>query len=211
MKHYQIICSPHIYFSSLCQNLIECSTKKSYNNWIYHISSNDREAVLYQNKEFTICRDIPKKDETHTNKMLVVFHDTSLRTIRDLRQRHIPMLLNAYSEGIKLIDSDTRQEWSIYFNYFPSNYQLHAHISPRTSHMHLRSHNILRVVRNLDSHDAYYKDALLFTRLSRNNAVYAAYEYHFTDVSFKMNRILGNMNKRQDTGATRDSNSMLTA
>ena len=190
MKHCQIICSPYVYYSQACQNLIVESIKSENNRWIYGVDSSDKEAVLYDDRDFTICKDIPKKDDKDQRKMLIIFKDRSLRTIRDLRHKHTTMLLRAWEQGMRQTIK-FKGKWSIYFNYLPSNYQLHAHISPEASAVHLRAHQLRRIVNNLSFNNFFYRDALLLTRLSRNNAVFPAYEYNFTDISYTMNKMLG--------------------
>ena len=187
MKHFHIICSPHIYYSARCQNLIHESTQKTCNSWIYHVVQNTNEAILYDNVNFTICKNITKKEDD-AFKYLIIFKDLSLKTIRDLSQANIPMLLQAYNQALKLISAQKCKSWCVYFNYFPSNYQLHAHVSPSVYNIHLRSHKLLRVVKNLWRDNYYYKKALIFTRISKNNAVFQAYEEHFKNGSYAVNR-----------------------
>lgn len=180
MKYCQVICSPHIYYSEHCQRLIESSTRRATNQWIYNIESSAQEDIVIRHKHFLICKDICKKEQD--GKLLIVFKDSSLRTIRDLEERHINMLMEAYAiTKLWMKENGIGDSWSIYFNYFPSNYQLHAHVLPTTNKTHMRAHKLLRVVQNLTKDSAYYKKALILTRLSRTNSVFPPYAAHCLD------------------------------
>jgi hypothetical protein len=48
-----------------------------------------------------------------------------------------------------------------YFHYMPSVFQLHMHVSMRKSLESFRAHHMHHVLRNLHSHDAWYRDALI--------------------------------------------------
>lgn len=157
------------------------------NRWIFNVENNQKEFVLFQNERFVLCRDLPRSCDDENGKLLIIYKDQNLRTIRDLRQQHISVLQESMSTALKFAClSNNKISWTVYFNYFPSNYQLHAHVVQCSDNVHLRSHKLKNVIQNLMRDDSYYVKALLFTRISRSNAVFPVYQANMTESSFKL-------------------------
>jgi hypothetical protein len=99
---------------------------------------------------------------------LALLTDTELKTVRDLRGRHVPMLreLNA------LCCQKIQEEMGIppdqvmaYVHYPPSVYQLHIHfkhpVGPHVSHDTFRIHSLASIINNLSIDSDYYAKSLL--------------------------------------------------
>jgi len=59
---------------------------------IIHHKSN--QIVYYRNSNFVICKDIKWKTDNINDFYILSFPIEKIMTIRDLRQRHIPLLEN---------------------------------------------------------------------------------------------------------------------
>lgn len=138
--------------------------------WIYNLIesrySDNEEQVLIENDEWCMCIDKHPGDDT---RYLVVFKDTSLRTIRDLCKSDIDMLTVMYRRlrAYFLKEGNTLPlNW--YFHYMPSVFQLHLHINNKSiSHLNVRTHRLAHVVRNLKIDGDWYKKALILTNRGR--------------------------------------------
>lgn len=142
--------------------------------WIYKLirgeSGSEKECVYIDDPEFLLCRDLhPGSDD----RFLVIFKDLSLRTIRDLRQEHIPLLTRVRETVVSFL-GETQDEarvgdYRIFFHYTPSVFQLHAHVSVMNSYTQsFRVHPLSLVVRNLSERSTYYRDALILISLCRS-------------------------------------------
>ena len=94
---------------------------------------------------------------------LAVATDTNLRTLRDLRGCHAPMLRSLYTQACQRIQEETgvsQQQVMAYIHYPPSVYQLHVHFkhlaAPGASHDTLRVHPLQTILNNLEIDPEYY-------------------------------------------------------
>lgn len=176
IKSIQCICSPELFFGFQIQNLISKNIKLKENQWIYNVEKASTEYVLKTCQDFLIC--YGKKDgKMCTKKLLIVYSDRNLHTLRDLRAKHIGMLQKSYQDAIKTFkDLHPKEDCIVYFNYFPSTYQLHAHVTPCQKKIFIRSHNLLRVVKNLHRDSSYYCNALILTRICLKNPLATFYQ-----------------------------------
>lgn len=169
-----IICSPDTFCGAEIQEAIRKSCCAVENQWIYNVSQAQNETVLYDECDFVICTD--RTDEA-IQTILVIFKDTELKTIRDLRAKHIPVLFRAKKIALRLsLQANPDKVQSVYFNYIPSVFQLHMHISQVVnSTCHVRAHRFNHVIRNLRQDDLYYKEALILTRIQKTNCLFPLY------------------------------------
>ena len=98
-------------------------------------------------------------------RYLVVFKDTALRTIRDLRQHHLP-LLHEINTRVRAWLRETQQGcFGMYFHFLPSVFQLHLHVRDKSfSRKHVRMQPLQNVMGNLAKTSMYYKDELIMTK-----------------------------------------------
>jgi hypothetical protein len=94
---------------------------------------------------------------------LAVVTDPTLRTVRDLRGHHIPMLTHLYYECCKALHKETgipSDQIIAYVHYPPSVYQLHVHfkhpISSHASYDAFRMHSLPSIINNLRINPDYY-------------------------------------------------------
>ena len=109
-------------------------------DWIYRIFKGEQELeyIEYVNKKFLIipCEGKKIKDiilnSSNKFNLLVMPFDFTLRTIRDLRRTHIPLLYEMKSKALEVISkyiSDIDEtKLHCEFHYTPSTYHLHLHI-----------------------------------------------------------------------------------
>jgi hypothetical protein len=113
-----------------------------------------------------MCIDKHPGDDT---RFLVVFKDTSLRTIRDLSENDIGMLTVMYKHLCVYFRKTAKtmpMNW--YFHYMPSVFQLHLHINNKPiSYSNIRTHRLAHVIRNLKNDGDWYKKALIITNRGR--------------------------------------------
>ena len=90
-----------------------------------------KEKVLFNNKKFYLIKDKKWKDTSKNNlHLLSILHQKNIRSIRDLRKSHLPLLKNIRNNGLKFIKKTYQipeEEILIYFHYYPSIWHLHVH------------------------------------------------------------------------------------
>ena len=99
---------------------------------------------------------------------LALLTDTNLKTVRDLRGRHIPMLQQLNHLCCQKIQEETGiqlDQIMAYVHYPPSVYQLHIHfkhpVGPHVSHDTFRIHSLASIINNLKIDTEYYAKSLL--------------------------------------------------
>lgn len=112
---------------------------------------------------------------------LAVATDTKLRTLRDLRGEHIPMLTSLYTQSCLRIKQETGvdpDQIMVFIHYPPSVYQLHVHfkypVSPGVSHDTFRVHPLATVINNLQIDGEYYSKSLLQLPVYTNTELFIA-------------------------------------
>jgi hypothetical protein len=123
----------------------------------------------------------PKKPPSPSFHWLAVATDTGLRTLRDLRGAHVPMLTRLYQQACQRIKADAGvdpEQVMAYIHYPPSVYQLHVHfkypVAHTASHDTFRIHPLASVINNLRIDSDYYKKSLLHLPVYLNTELYSA-------------------------------------
>jgi hypothetical protein len=176
MEKDLLICSPHDYYSVCNQDSIARLCARDNRQWIYALisagmSAHD-EVVMTETAQWLLCLDKHPGEDT---RYLVVFRDLALKTIRDLRGRDVPMLLEMLA-SVRAQMLARHPEWArcqVYFHYYPSVYQLHAHVCEDSAHASARKascrcHEVGHVVRNLRTDPQWYAKALILTNRPRH-------------------------------------------
>ncbi len=183
---------------------IEQEVARPGKQWIAHIieGTQEKDDVIYRNEEFVLLPDtervnrywrapppgsnsIPFRTNQRSPKRilnwLAIAQDRQLRTLRDLRGDHVPMLKTLLRTSLQAIEDMTgiRQDQVMaYVHYPPSVYQLHVHFSyPYGQYCHrdaYRVHNLATVINNLEIDPDYYKRATLHMAVYRQSLHYAA-------------------------------------
>jgi hypothetical protein len=157
------ICCPEAYYEPAFQKLL--LENRRQNQWIFDLMSIPDcpgEKVFHDTPQWLLARDLHRGTD---NRYLVVFKDTALRTIRDLRQHHLP-LLHEINTRVRAWLRETQQGcFGMYFHFLPSVFQLHLHVRDKSfSRKHVRMQPLQNVMGNLAKTSMYYKDALIMTK-----------------------------------------------
>lgn len=187
---------------------VENEARRPSKQWINGIIEGNREQeeVVLRTDEFVLlpdtervnrywrtssvnrCREVensPAKD-SNTNKKLTlnwlsIVHDRAVRTIRDLRGEHLPMLRRMLEECLQAIEKETgipREQIMAYVHYPPSVYQMHVHFShPYGQYCHrdaYRIHSLGAIINNLEIDSDYYVKATLYVPVYKHSDLYQA-------------------------------------
>ena len=130
--------------------------------WVYQIIDGllEQERVLLNTPDFMVVPDIEAPPTEQGINWLVIFKDLSLRSLRDLRGAHLP-LLRRVKDALAMLLS-TPCETMLYFHSPPSVWQLHLHVvGPcdvlRTTNDMQKVHFIDDVMSNLVVDPDYYR------------------------------------------------------
>ena len=104
-------------------------------NWIYSILNGEKEQenIIFQNEYFILEKDYKfNEGDIRTMYCLMMPIQRDLKTVRDLRAEHLPMLKSCRDESLKAIE----EKWGLdpskvraYFHYLPTYYHLHVHFT----------------------------------------------------------------------------------
>lgn len=165
------ICDSATYNCAEMQAYIEARRQDEDKQWINDLIDDkimENETVYWNTEDFLFCKDIHPGNDV---RYLLIFRDKSLRTIRDLNAAHIPLLLRAqrYVRSFLSVHDKVEGEWSIFFHYTPSVFQLHAHVTMLRHNLdNSRKHPLGCVIRNLKEDPNHYKHALIMIPLCRS-------------------------------------------
>ena len=148
--------------------------------WITQVAQGEleKEDVLVDDPDFLVLPDTRKRNswsdgDARTVNLLVIFKDPCLRTIRDLRGEHLPILGRVSADvlgTVREMAGVPADEVYCYFNYLPSNpVLLHLHLAwplpPNRDS--LRHHLLSTVIFNLQRDGNYYRDCPLHVAVPR--------------------------------------------
>ena len=149
--------------------------------WIVQVARGELEKddVLIDDPAFLVLPDTRKRNDwasgdTRVVNLLVIFKAPELRTIRDLRECHLPTLERIEADVLGRVQELTGvpgSELYCYFNYAPSNpLLLHLHLAwPLPANRDSVRHHLLQTVRfNLRLNGDYYRDCPLLTAAPRS-------------------------------------------
>ena len=166
-RHAEFICSPEFFYSEATQAYLSNHIQGTDRQWIYKLSGAVNEEIYIDTDEWILAKD---KHPGNDLRFLIVYKNRDLRSIRDLRQSHVNMLLESKQTSMRYIQKhiSPSSSWMVYFHYYPSVFQLHAHIASfTTSRNQDRIHYMHNVIANLAHNSNWYRDALILTRCTR--------------------------------------------
>ena len=196
--------TPAMHASPSVTRFIEQEVGRPGKQWILHIidGMQEKEDVVYRNNDFVLLPDTervnrywrapPQASNTHLTRTLTrsqrrvlnwlaIANDRQLRTMRDLRGHHVPMLKTLLTTSLQTIQHQTgipQDQVMAYVHYPPSVYQLHVHFSyPYGQYCHrdaYRVHNLATIINNLELDPEYYKRATLHMAVYRQSLHFAA-------------------------------------
>jgi hypothetical protein len=125
-----------------------------------------------------------KKKISHYFHWLAVVADPSLRTLRDLRGHHVPLLKTIYNLSCEKLFQEfgvERDQVVAYIHYPPSVYQLHIHfkypVKTQPAHDAFRTHPLLSVINNLEVDSDYYAKSFIQIPVYPHTEFYSALLY----------------------------------
>ncbi len=145
--------TPRLYAQSAVAAFIEQEVRRPSKQWIASIiaGEQEREHVVLRTDEFVLLPDTervnrywrkpgagaqhphqPRPPLRMTLNWLAIVHDMRIRTLRDLRGEHLPMLRRLLSHCLQAVEAHTgipAAQVMAYVHYPPSVYQLHVHFS----------------------------------------------------------------------------------
>ena len=194
--------TPPMHASPSVARFIEQEVNRPGKQWISHIieGTQEQDDVIYRDDDFVLLPDtervnrycrptssslvlaranqrIPKR----VLNWLAIAQDKQIRTLRDLRGHHIPILKTLIKKSLQAIEDHTgipQDQVMAYVHYPPSVYQLHVHFSyPYGQYCHrdaYRVHNLATVINNLEIDPDYYQRATLHMALYKQSLHFAA-------------------------------------
>jgi m7GpppX diphosphatase len=199
--------TPEMYSRNAVASFIEQETRRPSKQWITSIIAGDqeREQVIVRTEEFVLLPDTervnrywrtptgtkahhhhrPPKQAPPTPRMtlnwLSIVNDLSVRTLRDLRGKHVPMLRAMLAGCMSAVETYTgipSDQVMAYVHYPPSVYQLHVHFSyPYGQYCHrdaYRVHSLEGIINNLEIDPEYYAKSTLHLAMYRQSPHYQA-------------------------------------
>lgn len=194
VEKHLLIERPEHYQSEGMQKFIENEIKRPSKQWIGSVldGSQEKEHVKLDTDTYLLLPDTERVNRYWTQKKinsdysksitvnwLAIVKDPSLRTIRDLRGEHIPMLQSLQKDCLKKITDETgvpQDKIMVYFHYHPSIYHLHIHFAyPYMQYNQkdiLRIHPVDTIINNLSISSEYYANACLPVSCNKDSILY---------------------------------------
>ena len=129
-KSSRILETPKMYFENVYPKILDQDL-----TWINNILDGvmEQDDILYQDKDFVFMPDLKwDRRSVDTLYCLAIVKDTSLKSIRDLTDKDIPLLKHIYNQGLKTIKElygKNEEDVRVYFHYHPSFWHLHIHFN----------------------------------------------------------------------------------
>lgn len=166
------ICCPDSYYSEAMQKYMTARRNDNDKKWIYQLIDGThltkKECVYINCEDWLLCKDIHPGDDV---RFVVIFKDLSLKTIRDLNSSHVPMLQDIQKQVQTFLYEQVPNEahdYKFFFHYFPTVFQLHAHVSrPHSYNNQQRTHMFNAVIANLKKSPTWYRNSLILTSLPK--------------------------------------------
>lgn len=174
-------------------------------DWVYNILAHRKEAerIVYEDPDpetgFILLPDFKWSCKQIDDLYLIaIVHAKNIKSLRDLNQRHLPLLKKLWNKGTKAIEAKYGVHHSqirAYIHYQPSYYHLHVHFT------HLmynapginaeKSHLLPTIIRNIERQPDFYSTALLPFTVKEGDNLYKAYERAGYDFGSKTNAVNG--------------------
>eukprot|EP00040_Diaphanoeca_grandis_P014736 m.74879 g.74879 ORF g.74879 m.74879 type:complete len:319 (-) comp24708_c0_seq1:44-1000(-) len=141
--------------------------------WVYNILEGTAEVenVLEKHDDFLIVKDYKWNDESDELAMHLlglVLERGTLRSVRDLRGKHVTLLKNIVAAGLKVLQDKFKIDKSqvrVYFHYHPTFFHLHVHFDHISARISGATHSagkailVEDVIFNLELDGDYYEKA----------------------------------------------------
>jgi diadenosine tetraphosphate (Ap4A) HIT family hydrolase len=130
--------------------------------WIYAIiDGQSNTELLIDEKDWCLCENKDKGSDRY----LVIFKDTTLKTIRNLTATHWSLLQQVRSRVEQwLREKYGANKFLLFFHYMPSVFQLHLHVAAEVPIYETpRIHLLTQVVENIVKDSNHYTHAVIQT------------------------------------------------
>lgn len=175
------ICAPSDYYNKKFQKFITNEKQNSANKWIYDLIYKEfeinKETIYLDRPSWLLCQDCNFGPQ---ERFLVVFKDTTLHSIRDLRKYHIPLLNSINKEVQKWLSAKytdkIAKSFEVYFHYIPSIFQLHLHVNQvsiactkdqKVQKSNGRKQPLHVVINNLSTQSDFYANCMILTKFCK--------------------------------------------
>lgn len=188
-----------VYQNELVQCAITQEVMRPSKQWVANVihGVQESEAVKIRHADFVLLPDTERVNRywsvrqiinkryfsMHATRLnlLAILTEPKLRSLRDLRGKHVPVLENMYAMCLAKIEEETGispDQVMAYVHYPPSVYQLHVHFVhqpyPRNARDCYRVHSLHSVISNLKVDPEYYAKVSMHFQLSTNSPLYSA-------------------------------------
>jgi hypothetical protein len=158
------ICCPSLFLGDAFRSKVELNRTNANQRWIFDLIRGEfapNELVFLNEADWILVQG--NSHSVYETRYLVIFKDTSLQTIRDLRQVHLPMLSDMWRKVTRFVSTrhGTDAAFQQYFHYLPSVFQLHMHVCSSGPLDVNRTQRLSCVMRNIRAVDTWYRDALI--------------------------------------------------
>ena len=158
--------------------------------WVYNVLEHKKEAerIIFEDKDpetgFILAPDFKWNGESTSDLYcLAIIHQRGLKSLRDLRASHLPLLLNIRQEAVRAVSAKYGLEASqvrCYLHYQPSYYHLHVHVtslafSPPGFGCD-KSHLLDTVIDNIQRDSNYYQNASLSFVVREKDKLFRKYK-----------------------------------
>ena len=121
--------------------------------------------VIFRNSDFIVLPDSENVDEPGVLNWVIIFVDMTLKSMRDMRGHHIPMLKSVKETVASLLPPEFTSPM-LYWHYVPSTWQAHLHVCApcdilRTTSSMQRVQFLDDVISNLSIDSDFYKKATI--------------------------------------------------
>jgi len=183
---YSQVTLPHI------TNLLESGST----SWIQNVldGSKEKERMLLDHDDFILnvdtkwrshpdAAEVPRSEwfEHESTKdlyCLAIVKDTALRSLRDVRRKHVQLLREMEQKGVETIGDVygvAPQHLRVFVHYHPQFYHFHIHFTRLDNEIGClveRGHLISDIVQNLELESMYYAKRNIATKLKTSSELY---------------------------------------
>ncbi|XP_044758204.1 m7GpppX diphosphatase [Coccinella septempunctata] len=157
--------------------------------WIQNILDHkaETERIVFEDPDpeigFVLLPDLKWGGQVNSLYLLAICRKSSIKSLRDLKSEHLPLLKNIYNKGIEAIFNKyglNRSQLRIYLHYQPSFYHLHVHFTylrhEAPGILVERAHLLSSVIDNIELMPEYYQKATISYIVKENDLLFEKLE-----------------------------------
>ncbi|KAK9885954.1 hypothetical protein WA026_013830 [Henosepilachna vigintioctopunctata] len=157
--------------------------------WVYnildHTSESDR--IVYEDLDpdsgFILLPDLKWNGEIESLYLLALCNKKDIKSLRDLKKHHLPLLKNILKKGVEVISSKyglNSSQLRIYVHYQPSFYHFHVHFTyiryDAPGILAERAHILSNIISNIELLPNYYQEVTIPFVIRENDGLFKALE-----------------------------------